>query len=165
MSKPLTGSKMKTATGWQASLPMRRGATERASHVFRSEEAADRWLAAGRATITAGLSLPVPAGSDAVPSSRAQRATGTAFGPLAKRWADEYYSELHRGQADREQTVRGHIRRITEFMEDRGLVVETMVRDQVKALQASVTRTPVNPPAVTVPDGLALEDLVTMQQA
>jgi hypothetical protein len=84
---------------------------------------------------------------------------------MAERWADEYDSEMHRGEADREQTVRGHIRRIAEFMENRGLVIETMVRDQVKALQASVTRTPVNPPAVAVPDALAPEDLVTMQQA
>jgi hypothetical protein len=106
-----------------------------------------------------------PPVADVVPSSRPKRAPGSAFGPMAERWADEYYGELHRGQADREQTVRGHLQRLTAFMADRGLVIETVVRDQVKALQASVTRTPVTAPAVAVPHGLVPEDLVTMQQA
>jgi hypothetical protein len=84
---------------------------------------------------------------------------------MADGWADEYYGELRRGELDREQTVRGHIRRIAGFMGDRGLVMGSMVRDQVKGLQASVARTSITTAVVSVPAGLDPEALVTMNEA
>ena len=66
MSRPLTGTKKQTATGWHASLPAHRGAKARQSYTFRTEYAADRWLAAGCAAITVGE----PAGTGAHTSAR-----------------------------------------------------------------------------------------------
>jgi hypothetical protein len=64
MSRRLTGTKKQTATGWHASLPTSRGATKRQGYTFRTEYAADRWLAAGRTAITAGEPLPEPVDTD-----------------------------------------------------------------------------------------------------
>ena len=60
MSRPLTGSKKLTDTGWTASLPIHRGATKRQTYTFTTEEATDRWIAAGIAAIESGTDLPVP---------------------------------------------------------------------------------------------------------
>ena len=165
MSRPLTGTKKQTATGWHVSLPISRGAKKRQPYIFRTEYAADRWLAAGCAAITAGEPLPVPVDTDLVIGPRVRQAAGTTFRAMADEWAEEYYGELHRGQVDREKTARGHVKRIAAFMEARGLVMETMVRDKVKALQASVTRTTVTASVIAVPDGLDPDGLVTMNEA
>ena len=165
MSRPLTGSKKQTAKGWEVSLPIHRGSKNRQPYTFRTEAAADRWLAAGRAAIEAGEPLPTPAVNDVVPGTRKRRSDGTPFRPMGERWADEYYLELGRAELDREGTVRAHINRIDAFMKKRGLVLETMVRDEVKALQASVTRTSPNAPVISVPEGLDPEGLVTMNEA
>ena len=63
MSRPRTGTKEQTATGWHASLLAHRGAKARQSYTFRTEYAVDRWLAAGCAAITVGE----PAGTGATP--------------------------------------------------------------------------------------------------
>lgn len=166
MSRPLTGTKKQTANaGWRASLPVSRGARTRRSYTFRTEFAADRWLAAGRRAIAAGDPLPEPAAADVVPGPRTRQAEGTPFEGMAMRWAEEYYGELHRGQVDRETTSRGHVTRIARFMADRDLVLETMVREQVKALQASMTRTVAPGRTVEVPEGLDPDGLVTLSQA
>lgn len=165
MSRPLRGTKKQTTTGWHASLPVRRGATNRHGYTFRTEYAADRWLAAGRDAIASGDPLPEPVGTDLVADRPVPRVEGTLFGAMADAWADEYYGELHRGGIDREKATRGHIKRIAAFMDERGLVLEGMVREQVKALQASVTRASVPGRTITVPDGFDPDGLVTMGEA
>ncbi len=165
MSRPLTGTTKQTATGWRASLPLSRGAKKRQSYVFRTEYAAHRWLAAGCAALMTGEPLPVPVDTDLAAGPRGRQAAGTSFRLLAEEWAAEYYGELHRGQVEREKAAGGHIRRIAAFMAERGLVMETMAREEVKALQATVTRTPVTAAVVVVPDGLDPDRLVTMSEA
>lgn len=59
---------------------------------------------------------------------------------MADRWHAERYEELRRGKHDRAASTLGHIKRIAAFMNERGLVLETMVRDEVKSLQATLTR-------------------------
>lgn len=78
MSRPLTGTKKQTATGWHASLPTHRGATTRQTHTFRTEYAADRWLVAGCAAITAGERLPDPVDGDLVTSTRTRQVRPTS---------------------------------------------------------------------------------------
>jgi hypothetical protein len=142
-----------------------RGATQRASWTFTDEAAADRWVAAGRNAIEAGQTLPVPAEQDLAGPPGSRPPTGTAFQTMADAWRSEYYDELRRGDPERETTVRGHIARIETFMHERRLVLETMVRSEVKALQASVARTTGTVAAVSVPDGLDPDGLVTMNAA
>ena len=60
MSRKLTGSKKQTDGGWTASLPIRRGATKRRTYTFTTEEAVDRWIAAGTAAIESDTDLPTP---------------------------------------------------------------------------------------------------------
>lgn len=163
MSRPLTGSKKLTGSGWTAQLPVHRGATKRKGYAFTTEEAADRWIAAGIAAINGGVELPVPPAGDVVASKRTSR-TGTAFRTMADPWVTEYYEELRRGEHDRERAVEGHVRRIEAFMDERGLTMEGMVRNQVKALQASLTRTAPQA-AVRVPDGVDPSALVTLNEA
>lgn len=165
MSRPLKGSKKQTATGWHASLPAHRGAKARQSYTFRTEYAADRWLAAGCTAITAGEPLPEPVDGDLVANTGTRRVEGTSFETVGAPWLAEYYAELHRGDLDRETAARGHVRRIAAFMDERGLTMETMVRKHVKTLQASVTRTQAAAPVISVPEGLDPEGVVTMKEA
>ena len=165
MSKPLTGSKKPTATGWKASLPRRRGANARVAHIFTDEAAADRWLAAGCTAMASGGEPPAPDVAALTSSTRSGAATGTAFMPLFQAWCQEYYGELRRGGPSRETTAVGHGERIDRFMRGKRLTMETMSREHVKALQASVTRTPAAAAAIVIPDGLAADGLVTMNEA
>lgn len=165
MSRPLTGRKEQIASGWRASLPVARGSRARVAHTFCTEYGADRWLAAGCDAIMAGEGPPDPLSTDLVASARTRQVEGTAFETVGASWAAEYYAELHRGDLDRETTARGHVKRIAAFMNARGLVMETMVRSQVKALQASMTRTEVVAPVITVPAGLDADGVVTMKEA
>lgn len=163
MSRKLTGSKKHTEAGWTASLPIHRGATKRQTYVFATEEAADRWIAAGIAAIENGTDLPVPDAEDRVATKRTLKA-GTDFRAMADPWHAEYYAELRRGKHDRATTTMGHIKRIATFMNDRGLVLESMVRAEVKSLQASFTRTTTEV-TVSVPEGVDPTALVTMAEA
>lgn len=165
MSRQLTGSKKQTTHGWQASLPLHRGAAKRSTWTFVDEPAADRWIAAGRAAIEAGERVPTPTAREVTGRSGPGAALGTRFASMADTWCQENYEEMRRGGGDREVTVRGHIRRISTFMDERGLTMETMRRDQVKDLQASLTRTLTASVEVRVPDGLDPDALVTMNQA
>jgi len=163
MSRKLTGSKKHTDAGWTASLPIHRGATKRRTYTFTTEEAADRWIAAAIPAIEDGTDLPVPGAEDRVAPKRAPQA-GTGFRTMADPWHTERYGELRRGQSDRATTALGHITRIAAFMDDRDLVLETMVRDKVKALQATLTRSTTEV-TVKVPDGVDPTRLVTMAEA
>ena len=163
MSRKLTGSKKQTDAGWTASLPIHRGATKRRTYTFSTEEAADRWTAAAIRAIEHGTDLPVPDAEDRVANKRTQKA-GTGFRTMADPWHAERYGELWRGQSDRATTALGHITRIAAFMDDRDLVMETMVRDKVKALQATLTR-PTSEVTVNVPAGVDPTRLVTMAEA
>ncbi|PWN04265.1 hypothetical protein DJ010_01010 [Nocardioides silvaticus] len=161
MSRKLTGSKKRTGAGWTASLPIHRGATKRHAYTFATEDAADRWIAAGITAIESGTSLPVP-DTDRPPGRSAE--TGTAFRAMADPWHAEYYEELRRGKHDRATATKGHLKRIATFMDERGLTLETMTRQEVKALQASLTRSTTQA-TVTVPEGIDPTDLVTMAEA
>lgn len=163
MSRPLKGSKKLTDKGWTASLPIHRGATKRQTYTFTTEEAADRWIAAGIPAIEGGTDLPVPDTEGRVAGNRSTK-TGTAFRTMADPWHTEYYSELKRAKHDRSTATKGNIKRIEAFMDQRGLVMETMVRDEVKALQASLTRSTTEV-TVTVPEGVDPTGLVTMAEA
>ncbi|MBS2938891.1 hypothetical protein KDN32_14205 [Nocardioides sp. J2M5] len=163
MSRPLKGSKKLTDKGWTASLPIHRGATKRQTYTFTTEEAADRWIAEGIPAIEGGTDLPVPDTEGRVAGKRSTK-TGTAFRTMADPWHTEYYSELKRAKHDRSTATKGHIKRIEAFMDQRGLVMETMVRDEVKALQASLTRSTTEA-TVTVPEGVDPTGLVTMAEA
>jgi hypothetical protein len=163
MSRELTGSKRHTDTGWTASLPIHRGATRRRTYTFTTEEAADRWIAAGIAAIKAGTDLPVP-GAEGRVANKGARKTGTDFRSMADAWHTERYDELRRGKHDRATSTLGHIKRIATFMNERGLVLETMVRDEVKSLQATLTRSTTEV-TVHVPAGVDPTRLVTMSEA
>ncbi|GAA4678942.1 helix-turn-helix domain-containing protein [Nocardioides nanhaiensis] len=163
MSRPLKGSKKLTDKGWTASLPIHRGATKRQTYTFTAEEAADRWIAAGIPAIENGTDLPVPDAESRVAGKRSTK-TGTAFRTMADPWHTEYYSELKRAKHDLSTATKGHIKRIEAFMNQRGLVMETMVRDEVKALQASLTRSTTEA-TVTIPEGVDPTGLVTMAEA
>lgn len=163
MSRKLTGSKKQTDTGWTASLPIRRGATKRRTYTFTTEEAADCWIAAGILAISGGTDLPAPRAEDRVANQRTQQ-TGTDFRSMAEAWHAERYDELRRGEHARAVATRGHIKRIDTFMKERGLVLETMVRHEVKALQATLTRSSTEV-TVRVPDGVDPTQLVTMAEA
>lgn len=163
MSRELTGSKKHTDTGWTASLPIHRGATKRRTYTFTTEEADDRWIAAGIAAIETGTDLPVPGAEGRVGNAGTQK-TGTAFRVMADAWHTERYEELRRGKHDRTTSTLGHIKRIAAFMNERGLVLETMVRDEVKSLQATLTRSSAEL-TVQVPDGVDPTQLVTMTEA
>lgn len=163
MSRKLTGSKKQTDGGWTASLPIRRGATKRRTYTFTTEEAVDRWIAAGIAAIESDTDLPTPGAEGRVANKRTQK-TGTDFRAMADRWHAERYEELRRGKHDRATSTLGHIKRIAAFMNERGLVLETMVRDEVKALQATLTRSNTDI-TVRVPDGVDPTQLVTMAEA
>lgn len=163
MSRKLTGSKKQTDGGWTASLPIHRGATKRRTYTFTTEEAVDRWIAAGIAAIESNTDLPTPGAEGRVANKRTQK-TGTDFRAMADRWHAERYEELRRGKHDRATSTLGHIKRIAAFMNERGLVLETMVRDEVKALQATLTRSTTDI-AVRVPDGVDPTQLVTMAEA
>lgn len=92
--------------------------------------------------------------------------TRTPFRQMAERWCEEYYRELGRAEVDRERTVRGHIARIDTFMTEQKLTLETMVRDKVKALQASLTRAPQPvPTGPSLPEGMDPEQLLTLNEA
>ncbi|GAA5117262.1 hypothetical protein GCM10023339_27730 [Alloalcanivorax gelatiniphagus] len=163
MSRPLKGSKKLTDKGWTASLPIHRGATKRQTYTFTTEEAADRWIAEGIYAIEGGTDLPVPDTEGRVAGKRSTK-TGTAFRTMADPWHTEYYSELKRAKHDRSTATNGHIKRIEAFMNQRGLVMETMMRDEVKALQASLTRSTTEA-TVTIPEEVHLTGLVTMAEA
>lgn len=163
MSRKLTGSKKRTDAGWTASLPIHRGATKRRTYTFTIEEAADRWIAAAILAIENGTDLPVPGAEGRVANKRAQKA-GTDFRAMADAWHAERYDELRRGKHDRATTTLGHIKRIAAFMDERGLVLETMVRDEVKSLQATLTRSTTGV-TVQVPYGVDPTRLVTMSEA
>lgn len=163
MSRKLIGSKKYTGTVWTASLPIHRGATKRRTYTFTTEEAADRWIAAAKSAIENGTDLPVPGAEGRVATRRTPK-TGTDFRAMADAWHAERYDELRRGKHDRATTTLGHIKRIHAFMDERGLVLETMVRDEVKSLQATLTRSTTEV-TVRVPDGVDPTRLVTMAEA
>ncbi|PUA82033.1 hypothetical protein [Nocardioides currus] len=163
MSRKLTGSKKQTDGGWTASLPIHRGATKRRTYTFTTEEAVDRWIAAGIAAIESDTDLPAPGAEGRVANKRTQK-TGTDFRAMAERWHAERYEELRRGKHDRATSTLGHIKRIAAFMNERGLVLETMVRDEVKVLQATLTRSNTDI-TVRVPDGVDPTQQVTMAEA
>ncbi len=157
MSRPLTGSLHPHGQRWKASLPVARGSARRRSRTFDSLPQAQAWLERALAELEATGSLAVT--DSARPSRDRHR-----FEPIAGRWADEYYSELQRGDADRELAVRRSIRRIGSFMDQRNLVLETMTREHVKALQLHLV-SPQQAAAGAVPDGLDPRAHVTMSQA
>jgi hypothetical protein len=166
MSRPLTGSKTQTKTGWEASLPTARGSRRRTSWTFVSEAAADRWLNEGKAARAAGGPLPVPAAADLARTRRRPgRGAGTPFPEMADLWLRERYEEIRMGQPDRAKRAAAHLRRIDAWMREGDLVLETMVRVRVKELQAALTRVPKRTGTVTVPDGLDPDAVVTMTEA
>ncbi|WP_030529634.1 tyrosine-type recombinase/integrase [Phycicoccus jejuensis] len=157
MSRPLTGSLKAHGEGWRASLPVARGSSKRRSKTFASLPQAQAWLERALAQLEATGTL-----ADADPSNKSRGRH--RFGPIAGRWADEYYTELQRGEADRELAVRRSIQRIGSFMDQRNLVMETMTREHVKALQMHLV-SPQQPRSGAVPEGLDPRAHVTMSQA
>ncbi|MEQ4549604.1 hypothetical protein, partial [Nocardioides kribbensis] len=163
--RPLTGSKKRAATGWVASLPTRRGSRTRSSWTFVTEKAADAWLSQGIAALNAGDPLPVPDFGDLVQVSRVARAgAGTQFRALGKEWKHERYIEIGTAGPGRETTVDGHVRRIADWMEERGLTMETMTRQHVKAFQADLTRSKPAAESFALPDGVDPDRLVTLDE-
>lgn len=168
MSRPLTGTKRSNPGGsCTASLPKTRGSRERVTYTFVDEYAADRWLAVGCEAITSGGTPPEPIERDLVAlSSRPGRHRGarTQFRTIAEEWVEEYYGELRRGGVEREETARRHIARIDAFMRGRRLYMETLVRPEVKAFQASLARSAMATKSA-VPDGIDPERLVGLREA
>jgi hypothetical protein len=167
MSRPLTGTKRQTGDGWQVSVPLHRGAAARQTWTFRTEDAADRWLRAAVAAITAGQPLPTPAPEHLAPRAarRAAAPAGTRFLDMAMPWLHERYEDIRMGGLDRMGKVEGHIQRIDGWMVERELTLEKMVREEVKQLQASLTRAAPSTFRASVPEGLNPDALLTLDEA
>ena len=67
MGRPLSGHLERRAAGWFASLPAAPGSRARTGHTFRTQTAAQAWLAASIEARLAGRPLPGPAPEDLVP--------------------------------------------------------------------------------------------------
>ena len=166
MGRPLTGTSQIVPGGHLRAVPSSKGSTQRTSYIFRDAQIADLWLDAAIKSRTAGQPLPLPAPIQIVGSAvpRVTAPTGTSFRAMAERWCHERYRELQRGGVAREIGVTGHINALATWIEAEGLVMETMVRDRVKQMNQSFSRADVAKPP-TVPEGLDLEQLVTIDQA
>ncbi len=165
MARPLTGTRRATARGHYRALPTAAGAKGRTAHVFADERAADAWLAAGIADLRAGRSLLAPDPADLAGARPRPARRGTEFRAMAGDWAVEHYQELRRADPAREASVAARIEVIATWMEARDLLLETMTRDQVKALSLFLARGQGSPTDQRVPDGLDPDALVTMDEA
>ncbi|WP_457253654.1 hypothetical protein [Pedococcus sp. P5_B7] len=164
MSRPLTGSLRQTTGGaWEASLPVRRGATQRVQHTFVNRADATAWLASACDQVNAGEPVTSPR-PEQLSIQRVATTGGTSFRDMGEKWIAEHFETLWRGDVPRQRTVERHIARIADFMEERGLVMETMTRSHVLDLELSLMRPTVAATSVAVPSGLDPDALMTKKQ-
>jgi hypothetical protein len=94
-----------------------------------------------------------------------RRGTGAGFAEWGQRFKHERYEELRRAQPGREEAVAGHIASIDAWMVERGLTIERMTRDDVKAMSLDFAAGKPAPEPASLPPGIDGTRLVTFDEA